>query len=73
MQVFASRPVSPNTGHSVRYLELVRKLKQDRIVQLFRNIKYVLGVYFVIYMSKNELLIFIDVKDMTVYIKSVGV
>ena len=32
-----SRPVSPNTGHSARYLELARKLKQDRIVQLFRK------------------------------------
>ena len=32
-----------------------------------------MGVLFVIYMSKNELLIFIGVKDMTVYIKSVGV
>ena len=32
-----------------------------------------MGVLFVIYMSKNELLIFIDVKVMTVYIKSVGV
>ena len=32
-----------------------------------------MGVLFVIYMSKNELLIFISVKDMTVYIKSVGV
>ena len=32
-----------------------------------------MGVLFVIYMSKNELLIFIDVKDMTVYMKSVGV
>ena len=32
-----------------------------------------MGVLFVIYMSKNELLMFIGVKDMTVYIKSVGV
>ena len=32
-----------------------------------------MGVLFVIYMSKNELLIFIGVKYMTVYIKSVGV
>ena len=31
------RPVSPNTGHSARYLELARKLKPDRIVQLFRK------------------------------------
>ena len=32
-----------------------------------------MGVLFVIYMSKNELLILIGVKDMTVNMKSVGV
>ena len=32
-----------------------------------------LWVYYSLFVSKNELLIFIGVKDMTVYIKSVGV
>ena len=31
------RPVSPNTGHNTRYLELERKLKQDKIVHSFEN------------------------------------